>query len=322
MNKQLNKAVFLDSATLKANKSLFEPLKALFDEWHDYSETEPEQIINRLQNAQVAICNKAKITREIIEASPNLKLIALCATGSNNIDLQAAKEHHITVCNCQAYGTASVSQHTFALILALATRLLDYTKAVNNGDWQRANNFCLMDYPVMEVSGKTLGIIGYGELGKAVAKLAEAFGMNVLIGQLPNRPHRDGALSLSSLLPQVDILTFHCPLTPETKNLLTLKEMQIMKKQALLINTARGGIVNEADLAYALKEGILAGAATDVLSVEPPKEGNPLLDQTIPNLIITPHSAWASQEAQDNILKQVTENIRAFINKKPTRVII
>lgn len=322
MTQPLKKAVFLDSATLKADASLLEPLKNLFDEWYNYPQTEPEQVINRLQDAQVAICNKVKITKEVIDACPNLQLILICATGTNNIDLIAAKERHITVCNCQAYGTSSVSQHTFTLILALATRLLDYTSAVNKGEWQRATSFCLMDYPVMEIAGKTLGIIGYGELGKTVAKLAQAFGMKVLIGQLPSRPHKEGALPLSTLLPQVDILTLHCPLTEETKNLITLTEMQTMKKQALLINTARGGIVNEEDLAKALKEGILAGAATDVLSTEPPTEGNPLLDPSIPNLIITPHSAWASKEAQNNILKQVTENIEAFIKGNPIRVII
>ena len=322
MNQLISKGVFLDSSTLKANKSLFEPLKALLNDWHDYPKTESEQVISRLQGAHVVICNKVTITRDIMDACPSLKLILLCATGTNNVDLQATKDHNITVCNCQAYGTASVSQHTFTLILALATRLIDYTKAVDNGEWQRAKNFCLMDYPVMEVAGKTLGIIGYGELGKAVAKLAKAFGMNVLIGQLPNRPHKEGAVPLPTLLTQVDVLTFHCPLTQETQNLITLKEMQMMKKQALLINTARGGIVNEQDLAIALKEGILAGAATDVLSIEPPKEGNPLLDPSIPNLIVTPHTAWASQEAQDNILKQVIENLQAFLKDSPIRVII
>lgn len=321
MNTSINKAVFLDSSSLNANASLLAPLKNLFNEWNHYPKTEPEQVIERLQNAQVVICNKVKITKAIMDACPSLKLILLCATGSNNVDLQAARERHITVCNCQAYGTASVSQHTFTLILALATHLIDYTRAVDNGEWQKANNFCLMDYPVMEIAGKTLGIIGYGELGKAVAKIAKAFNMNVLIGQLPNRPLKENALPLSALLPQVDILTLHCPLTPETTNLIALKEMRMMKKEALLINTARGGIVNEQDLAKALKEGILSGAATDVLSVEPPKDGNPLLDSSIPNLIITPHSAWASQEAQDNMLKQVTENALAFINGKPIRVI-
>ena len=315
------KAVYLDGASLQLDKQIFAPLINLFSEWQSYPQTKPSEIIERIQGAHVVICNKSPLSREVIEASPALKLILGTATGTNNIDLVAAKEHNITVCNCRGYGTEAVSQHALMLMLALAARLIDYNKAVAAGEWQNANNFCLMNYPIMELAGKTLGIIGYGELGQAVAKLAEAFGMKILIGQTPNRPQRDNAIALTELLPQVDILTLHCPLTEDTKNLLTEKELRSMKKDALLINTARGGIINEQDLANVLKSGHLGGAATDVLTVEPPKDGNPLLDPAIPRLIITPHCAWATKEAQQRIVEQVTENAKAFLAGKPIRTV-
>ncbi|MFD1260009.1 2-hydroxyacid dehydrogenase [Entomomonas asaccharolytica] len=315
------KAVYLDGASLQLDKQIFAPLISLFSEWQSYPQTKPSEIIERIQGAHVVICNKSPLSREVIEASPALKLILVTATGTNNIDLVAAKEHNITVCNCRGYGTEAVSQHALMLILALAARLIDYNKAVAAGEWQNANNFCLMNYPIMELAGKTLGIIGYGELGQAVAKLAEAFGMKILIGQIPNRPQRDNTIALTELLPQVDILTLHCPLTEDTKNLLTEKELRTMKKDALLINTARGGIINEQDLANVLKSGHLGGAATDVLTIEPPKDGNPLLDHAIPRLIITPHCAWATKEAQQRIVEQVTENAKAFLAGKAIRTV-
>lgn len=315
------KAVYLDGASLQLDKQIFTPLINLFSEWQCYPQTKPSEIIERLQGAQVVICNKSPISREAIEANPELKLILVTATGTNNVDLVAAKEHNITVCNCRGYGTEAVSQHTLMLMLALATRVIDYNKAVAAGEWQQSSNFCLMNYPIMELAGKTLGIIGYGELGQAVAKLAEAFGMKVLIGQIPNRPIRDNTIPLSELLPQVDVLTLHCPLTEDTKNLLAEKELRSMKKDALLINAARGGIINEQDLANVLKSGHLGGAATDTLTVEPPKDGNPLLEPNIPRLIVTPHCAWATKEAQQRIVEQVTENAKAFLAGNPIRTV-
>lgn len=315
------KAVYLDGASLQVDEQILAPLKHLFSDWQCYPQTKPAEIIERLQGAQVVICNKSVISKQVIEACPELKLILVTATGTNNIDLVAAKERGITVCNCQGYGTASVSQHAIMLMLALATHLIDYHHAVHKGEWQRATNFCLMDYPILELTGKTLGIIGYGELGQAVAKLAEAFGMKILIGQIPNRPKRANALPLTELLPQVDILSLHCPLTEDTKNLIAQPQLRAMKKHALLINTARGGIVNEADLVRVLKSGHLGGAAMDVLTVEPPTEGNPLLAADIPNLIVTPHIAWASNEAQQQIVKQVIENAEAYLKGKPIRCV-
>jgi glycerate dehydrogenase len=247
----------------------------------------------------------------------------VAATGTNNIDLEAAAERGITVCNCQSYGTPSVVQHVFALILTLATRLCDYRQAVAEGRWQLADQFCLLDYPIQELAGKTLGIIGYGELGRSVARIAEAFGMRILIAQRPgtSEPVED-RIPLATLLPQLDILTLHCPLTSETRGLIGAWELALMRRNALLINTARGGIVDELALAEALKRGALGGAGVDVLTEEPPVQGNPLLAGDIPNLIVTPHCAWGSREARQRLVAQLAENIQGFLTGKPKRVVV
>lgn len=315
------KAVYLDRTSLKVSDQMITKLAELFDEWQCYHSTKSDDVIKRVKDAQIIICNKSPITKEVIANCSKLKLILVTATGTNNIDLIAAKAKGITVCNCQGYGTEAVSQHTLMLMLALAGRIMDYNQAVKEGEWQRAKSFCLMHLPIIELAGKTLGIIGYGKLGQAVAKLAKAFGLKILIGQIPNRPVSQHAISMSELLPQVDVLSLHCPLTSDTKNLITKSELYLMKKEALLINTARGGIVNEQDLADVLKNGHLGGAATDVLSTEPPTEGNPLLAPDIPRLIITPHCAWATKEAQHKIIEQIIENTKAFIKGSPIHVV-
>src|SRR5690606_4594805 len=220
---------------------------------------------------------------------------------------------------CQAYGTATVAQHTLMLLLALATRLPDYQGAVARGRWQESGQFCLLDFPIVELAGKTLGILGHGELGGAVARLAEAFGMRVLLGQLPGRPERPGYLPLDQLLPQVDALSLHCPLTEQTRNLIGARELARLKPGALLIKSARGGLADEQALADALRSGHLGGAASDVLSEEPPRNGNPLLAPDIPRLILTPHCAWGSREARQRILEQLAENARAFQAGAPIR---
>lgn len=312
------KAVFLDYASLDQNDLDSTPLDAAFAELQLYDATTPEQVLPRLADADVAIVNKVVLNAESIAQLPKLKLILISATGTNNVDLKAAQAQGIVVCNCQGYGTASVAQHTLTLMLALATNVLQYHQAVQQGRWQQAEQFCFLDFPIVELSGKTLGVLGYGELGQEVARLAQALGMKILVGNLPNRQHA-GRLSLEELLPQVDVLTLHCPLNDSTKDLIAEKELALMKPSAFLINTARGGIVNEAALAHALQHGTLAGAATDVLSVEPPKQGNILLDSTIPNLIITPHSAWGSVQARQRIVQQLTENAQCFISGKIIR---
>jgi len=315
------RAIFLDHASLDLGDLDLNPLHRVFDELLLHPATTSLQVSERLQNAQAAISNKVPITRETLSACPNLKLVLLAATGSNNIDLAAARELGITVCNCQGYGTASVAQHTIGLLLALATRLTDYQTSVRAGHWQQASQFCLLDFPIVELSGKTLGIVGFGELGQAVGKLGQALGMQVLIGQLPGRPQQAGRLPLDELLPQVDVLSLHCPLTEQTRGLIGAAQLRQMKKTAFLLNTARGGLVDEAALADALKSGHLGGAALDVLSEEPPRAGNPLLAPDIPCLLITPHNAWGSREARQRIVAQLAENTSAFLAGKPIRVI-
>jgi glycerate dehydrogenase len=214
------------------------------------------------------------------------------------VDLDAAARRGIAVCNIRRYATPSVVQHVFALLLSLTRHLSDYQRAVQSGAWQRSGQFCLLDYPIRELGGLTLGIVGYGELGQAVAATAEqAFGMRVLIAQRPGGSAEPGRLPLQQLLPQVDVLSLHCPLTPETRGLIGAEELALMKPDALLINTARGGIINEGALAAALLTGRLGGAGIDVLATEPPGSDSPLLQQPIPNLIVTPHIAWASRQS-------------------------
>lgn len=315
------RAVFLDHPSLDLGDLDLAPLRALFAELVLHERSAPEQVAARLQGAQVAISNKVLLDAATFAACPELKLVLIAATGTNNVDLAAARAHGVTVCNCQGYGTPSVAQHTLMLLLALATSLPDYQRAVRAGRWQQASQFCLLDFPIVELEGKTLGLLGHGELGSAVAQLARAFGMRVLLGLLPGRPARDGRLPLDQLLPQVDALTLHCPLTEQTRHLIGAREIALMKPGAFLVNTARGGLVDEQALADALRAGHLGGAACDVLGVEPPRDGNPLLAPDVPRLIVTPHSAWGSREARQRIVAQLAENAAAFFNGEPMRVV-
>ncbi len=314
--------VFLDRDSLDQKDLDFTPLDTCLAHMQYYTASQPNEVQARLANAQVVIVNKVLLTADLLDQAPHLQLINVAATGTNNVDLQAARQRGITVCNCQGYGTASVVQHVFGLILALTTHLLDYQQAVKNGLWQKASQFCLLDFPIRELNGKTLGIVGYGELGRNVAQVAQAFGMRVLIAQRPGSTEiPDGRLPLVELLPQVDILTLHCPLTPQTRHLIGAAELALMRPTALLINAARGGIVDEMALAAALRAGQLAGAGVDVLSEEPPQSGNPLLADDIPNLIVTPHCAWGSREARQRVVHQLAENIVAFYKGQPRRVV-
>lgn len=313
------KAVFLDYESLDKNDLDFSQLETVFDELTLFPTTNQAQLLERAQEAEVIISNKVVVDAATLQQCPQLKLILISATGTNNIDLVQARKQGIVVCNCQGYGTAAVAQHTLSLMLALATSLLKYYRAVKQGEWNKASQFCLLDFPIIELSGKTLGIVGYGELGQAVAKLAEAFGMKVLVASLANRPTDVSRVSFAELLPQVDFLSLHCPLTDDTRDLIDAQAFDAMKPSAFLINCARGGIVNEAALADALRQGKIAGAATDVLMVEPPKQGNVLLADDIPNLIITPHSAWGSVDARQRIVQQMQQNVVAFKAGQPIR---
>ncbi len=323
--------VFLDRDTLDPGDMDFSPLDAALPDWRSYGNSTPAQVAERLQGVQVAISNKVTIDAATLAACPDLKLICISATGTNNVDLAAAKQQGVTVCNVRAYATPSVVQHTFALMLSLSIQLGKYRRAVMKGEWQRHPHFCMLDYPIQELAGKTLGIVGYGELGKNVARVATAFGMQVLISQRPGttplpRPQEVGKpkadrLPLNKLLSEVDILTLHCPLTQATENLIGAAELALMKPSALLINTARGGIVNEQALADALRDHVIAGAGIDVLTEEPPTDGNPLLADDIPNLILTPHIAWASRESRQRLLAEVAANIQAFEAGTPRNVV-
>jgi len=314
-----NRAAFLDYSSLDLGDLDPSALKACFEDLQFYPSTTPEQLPERLRGLNVVISNKIALDAATLQACPDLKLVMVSATGTNNVDLEAARKLGITVCNCQGYGTPSVAQHTLMLLLALATRLPDYQKAIAAGKWQQAKQFCLLDFPIVELEGKTLGLLGHGELGGAVAKLAEAFGMRVLLGQIPGRPARADRLPLHELLPQVDALTLHCPLNEHTRDMIGAPELALLKPSAFVVNTARGGMINEQALADALRRGHLGGAATDVLSVEPPVDGNPLLADDIPRLIITPHSAWGSVEARQRIIGQLAENATAFFAGQPIR---
>ena len=254
---------------------------------------------------------------ELMDAAPRLRLICIAATGTNNVDLDAARERGIAVTNVTGYGTRSVVQHVFAILLGWATRLWEQHQAVRAGDWSRGTHFCLLgedfDQPMRELAGLRLGIVGHGELGQAVARAAEAFGMEVLLAERPGASPRPGRLPLHALLPRVDVLSLHCPLTDATRNLIGAAELALMRPDALLINTARGGIVDEQALADALRAGTIGAAAVDTLTSEPPPPYHPLLAADIPNLIVTPHAAWASRESRQRLVDGVAENIRAFI---------
>ncbi|MFP8965454.1 2-hydroxyacid dehydrogenase [Pokkaliibacter sp. CJK22405] len=306
------KAVYLDEASLNFGDLDMLKLSGSGVDYRGWPSTPGEKTLERLEGVQVAIVNKHVLTAETLRALPELKVILISATGTNNVDLLAAKELGIQVCNCQGYGTPSVAQHTLMLMLVLATRFTWYQADIAEGQWQKSSMFCLADYPIEELTGKTLGIVGYGELGQAVAKLAEAFGMKVLIAGRPGQTVREGRLALDELLPKVDILSLHCPLNDDTRDLIDKRRLGLMKTRALLVNTARGGVVNEEALHFALSHGIIAGAATDVLTTEPPREGNILLDQPLDNLIVTPHNAWASVQSRQRMIDQLAHNLTAW----------
>lgn len=305
------RGVVLDLETLGEGLDLGR-LENSLESWEYHRVSAPGEVAARIAGAEVVVSNKAPLDAQAIAANPGLRCIAVAATGTNNVDLEAARAAGVLVCNVTAYGTPSVAQHVFTLVLALTTRLFEYHAAVRDGRWAQSPHFCLFDYPIRELDGKVLGIVGHGELGRGVARLGEAFGMQVRIAQRPGGAPQPGRVPLDQLLPEVDVLSLHCPLTPDTAGLVGAAELARMRPEALLINAARGGIVDEAALAAALRAGRLGGAGIDTLTVEPPREGNPLLAADIPNLIVTPHIAWAARESRQRLLDQVAENIERF----------
>lgn len=303
--------VFLDCGSLSDDIS-FAALQTSLPEWQFHETTSRDVVATRIAHASVVISNKVRLDAQTLAQAPKLRLILIAATGTNNVDLDAARQQGIAVCNVTNYSTHSVVQHVFALILALSTRLINYQRAVAQHRWQKSAHFCLLDFPIHEIAGKTFGIIGYGVLGQQVARIAQAFDMRVLIAQRPGSVNIEGRIPLSTLLPQCDILSLHCPLTVTTRGIISAPELALMKPSALLINTARGGLVDEAALAAALRGHALGGAGVDVLSVEPPDD-NPLLADDIPNLILTPHIAWASRESRQRLVDELVLNIQAFL---------
>lgn len=309
------KAVFLDATTVGNDVDLT-PIERVTGDMVKHGATSPGDVLERIRGFDTVLVNKVVLAREHIEQCPELKTIAVVATGLNNVDLKAAKDHGIRVLNVTNYGRSTVAQHTMALMLALATRLLDYDRDVRAGRWRKSDMFCLMDHPILELEGRTLGIIGFGDLGQGVAERAKAFGMKILLGARPGQPAGETGgyprIPLDELLPQVDVLSLHCLLTDETRNLIGTRELQMMKPDALLINTSRGGLVDEQALSDALRNGVIGGAGFDVLTEEPPRNGNPLLADGIPNLIVTPHSAWASREARQRIVEITAHNLASI----------
>lgn len=281
--------------------------------------TKPEEVAEKIADADIVLCNKTPITREVIEKCKNLKYIGLFATGYNNIDIQAATEKNITVCNAGEYSTYGVVQHTFALLLDLAGNMPKYHEAVKKGEWERSPVFSYFPYPVHELYGKIFGIIGYGSIGKRVAKVAEAFGMQVIVNTRTIPENSENCnyqfVSQEEIFKLADIISIHCPLTEQTENLICQKTLALMKPTAYLINTARGGIICEQDLANALNQNKLAGAGIDVLVQEPMSPDTPL--KTAKNCLITPHIAWSAVETRDRLIKIVVHNLECYLNGKP-----
>jgi glycerate dehydrogenase len=307
------RAIFLDYATVSFNGDL-DPasLHRAMPQLELRTHTVQSAVAKTIAGADVVLVNKLRLTREIIEQSPTLKLIALAATGTDNADLDAARERNVAVCNLRDYCTASVVQQVVGTLLLLTQKLREYDALVRSGAWQRGEQFCLLDFPIRELSGRKLGIVGHGALGKGVAHAARAFGLEVLLANRPGGTPIAGRLDLDELLPRVDVLSLHCPLTPATQGLIGAPQLARMKPDAVLINTARGALVDSAALAEALRARRLGGAAIDVLPQEPPVDGNPLLAGDIPNLIVTPHIAWAAREARQRCLDEMAANVEDF----------
>ncbi len=314
----MERIVFLDRSTLEANvrRPQFE------HEWVEYDETEEAEVVERLKGATIAITNKVRLRETALSQLPELRLIAVAATGVDIIDLEYCRRRNVRVANVRNYARHAVPEHALMLMLALSRNLLSYVSDVREGAWERARSFCLFHHPIRDLHGSTLGIIGYGALGQSVAKLAEAFGMTVLVSEHKGASSiRAGRTSFEDVLTTSDIISLHAPLTDETRHMIGMPEFERMKRDAILINTARGGLVDERALVDALSRGLIAGAGFDVLTTEPPREGNPLLDLNSPNFILTPHNAWASREAMQALADQLIDNIEAFVKGEPKNIV-
>ena len=308
------KAVFLDFGTMGADALDLASLQRCLPDLAVFQSTSPAQTVERIAEAEYVLVNKVRLDADVIGKAPRLRYVGLAATGTDNVDLEAAAKRQIAVCNIRAYCTQSVVEHVFAQILALAHSTNPYRADVRRGAWQRAENFCLLGRPIRELSAMTLGIVGYGVLGKAVAAMGKNFGMRVLIarrgGAVPKPT--DGRVAFEEVLQRADVVSLHCPLTEETRHLIGARQLALMPAKAFLINTARGGLVDSAALVAALRGEEIAGAAIDVLAEEPPVSGDPLLDYQGDNLLLTPHIAWATREARQNAIDELAANVAAF----------
>jgi glycerate dehydrogenase len=310
--------VFLERDSLKATvrRPSFEHI------YEEYAHTACDQIVSRLEPATVAIINKVRLNDAVLAQLPSLKLIAMCATGYDGIDIDACRRRGIAVANIRNYAIHTVPEHVFALVLALRRNLLAYQQEIEQGAWQKSEQFCLFTHDIGELFHSTMGIIGEGAIGQATAAIARGFGMRVLFAYHPSPRKKDLVLTpLDQVLAESDVVSLHCPLLPTTRNLIGIEELRKMKRSALLINTARGGLVDETALVQALDQGLIAGAGFDVLTVEPPVNGNPLLELRRPNFILTPHVAWASAGAMQTLADQLIDNIEAWVAGKPQNLV-
>lgn len=318
---QLRKGVFLDLETVDRGDLDRHGLAASLSRWDWHAYTDSADLPRRIRDAEVVVTNKCPLQREVLAAAPQLKLVAVAATGTNNVDLAAARALGITVCNIRDYCSEAVAQHVVTLALNLLTGQPWYNDRVRRGEWSIARQFCLLERPIRQARGLEFGIIGFGSLGRAVAAKARALGMKVLIAERRGQAPRSDRLPFEEVLRRADVLSFHCPLSDETRNLIGRDQLRLMKTDALLINTARGGIVNERDLADGLREGLIAGAGVDTLGQEPPPVDHPLLAEDIPNLLVTPHNAWATNSARQAALDQLADVVRAFGDGVPINVV-
>lgn len=307
--------VFLDRLSLDLQDLDLSPIQRL-TQFRSYDSSTPEQILEHARDAEIIIVNKVVLAENTLRQLHRLKLICVIATGTNNVDLKIANELGIKVCNVKDYSAAAVSQHVFMLILALYTHFLTYQQDIKQGKWQAQDQFCLLSHPIHELKSKTLGIIGYGHIAKAVQRIALAFGMQVNIAESLTGSHQQSTdrLPLSEILEQSDVISVHCPLTDLSRNLIAAPQFKQMKNTAILINTARGGIVNEQDLVEALINGEIAGAGIDSIQQEPPSPTDLIMQQQLPQLIITPHNAWGAVEARQRLVDRTADNITAYLN--------
>lgn len=307
------KSVFLDYATVSVSDLDPSRLLAALPGLELRDATPQGEVAARIAGCAVVLLNKLRIGREVIAAAPDLRLVALAATGTNNVDLEAARDHGVAVCNIRDYCSTSVVQHVLGVILHLTHRLGDYSRIAVDGRWGRSAHFTVLDSPIRLLAGRTLGVVGWGALGQAVARACEAaLGMQVLVANRPGGERQAGRVDLDELLGRADVLTLHCPLTAATQGLIGARELARMKPDALLVNTARGALVDVEALAVALRNRRIGGAAIDVLAQEPPVDGSPLFAADLPNLIVTPHTAWAARESRQRCLDEIAANVEDF----------